>query len=71
MFPQYIPKKNIDLRSSAIPNSGREYSGASRKYMTKTVEEKDDEIMHEEIKIDRSLIKKDKKKSKLRKQMVF
>ena len=39
--------------------------------MTKTVEEKDDEIMHEEIKIDRSLIKKDKKKSKLRKQMVF
>lgn len=30
-FPQFVPQKHIDFRSSAIPHSGNEHRGGQRK----------------------------------------
>lgn len=87
VFPQVVPAPIIDLRSSAIPGSGREWSGARVKNKTVTQEFKNYDQLEEEVNIgeeqaEAEEMKEEKapgvsykvkktRKSKLRKTIVF
>lgn len=45
VFPQVKPAPIIDLRSTSIPGSGREWSGANRKHKTVTTEVKTNTVL--------------------------
>ena len=93
-FPQFKPPAIIDLRSSAIPGAGREWSGGNRKLKMITKEFKDktadieEESVHSEEKekvVEEKGVRMEaekhvaepktgyraKRKSRLRKTMVF
>ena len=77
-FPQIEPPKIVDLRSTAIPSSGLEWSGANRKeekreFMNRNEEVKEGEMEEEpeDYKIERKYLNKKKRTSKLKKTLVF